>query len=102
MFHELVAYNAYRELFADLSYWRLASGIEVDFVIGAMQVAIETKAATKITSDHLRGLRHLSQDHPRARRIVVCLEPKRRRTEDGIEILPVRAFLDSLAELFAG
>jgi hypothetical protein len=55
------------------------------------------KGASGITSGHLKGLRHLAQDHPKARRVVVCLEPKRRRTDDGIEILPVQAFVDDLA-----
>jgi predicted AAA+ superfamily ATPase len=96
VFHELVAGNAYREAGADLYYWRLASGIEVDFVIGNMAVAIEAKATSRITTDHLKGLRHLHEDHPKARRIVVCLEPKRRHTDDGIEIVPVPAFIDEL------
>ena len=99
VFHELVAGNAYREAGAELHYWRLASGIEVDFIIGNMAVAIEAKASSKITSDHLKGLRHLHEDHPRARRIVVCLEPKRRLTDDGIEVLPVSAFIKELDAL---
>jgi predicted AAA+ superfamily ATPase len=99
-FHELCAFNAYQERFEDLSFWRLASGIEVDFVLGSMRVAIEAKATTRITSDHLKGLRHLAQDHARTKRFVVCLEPKRRRTEDGIEILPYGAFVKALPELF--
>ena len=79
VFHELSAHNAYSEAFAHLSYWRLASGIEVDFVVNDMQVAIEAKATAKVTADHLRGLRNLAQDHPRAgQRVVVCLEPKPR------------------------
>ena len=48
--HELLAYNAYHESFAELSYWRLASGIEVDFIVGQMNVAIEAKATARITS----------------------------------------------------
>lgn len=100
VFHELLAYNTYQERFADLAYWRLASGIEVDFIIGDMKVAIEAKATPRVTSDHLKGLRHLRQDHPRARRVVVCLEPRRRTTEDGIEILPVAAFVGELAGFF--
>jgi predicted AAA+ superfamily ATPase len=91
VFHELSAYNAYSEAFAHLSYWRLASGIEVDFVVNDVRVAIEAKATAKVTADHLRGLRNLVQDHPRVgQRLVVCLEPKSRRTEDGILILPAR------------
>lgn len=103
VFHELTAHNAYAEAFATLSYWRLASGIEVDFIVNDMQVAIEAKAAAKITADHLKGLHALVQDHPRIRqRLIVCLEPKRRRTEDGILVLPALEFsqlLDS-GELF--
>ena len=99
--HELLACNAYHESFADLSYWRLASGIEVDFIVGQMKVAIEAKSSARITSDHLKGLRHLRADHPKARRVVVCLEPKRRVTEDGIEILPAALFTARLGELLA-
>lgn len=92
-FHELCAYNAYTEAFAELSYWRLASGIEVDFIVNDMHVAIEAKATRKITSDHLKGLRHFKTDHPGAkRRIIVCLERKSRLLEDGIEILPASIF----------
>lgn len=100
VFHELVAGNAYQEAGADLHYWRLASGIEVDFIVGNMTVAIEAKATARITSDHFNGLRHLHADHPKARRIVVCLESKRRITDDGIEVWPVKVFIDELPTLF--
>jgi predicted AAA+ superfamily ATPase len=97
VFHELSAYNAYREADAQLSYWRLASGIEVDFIVNDMHLAIEVKAGERITSHHLKGLRHLAKDHPRcARRVVVCREPRARRTDDGIEILPTAAFVRQL------
>ena len=99
--HELLAYNAYSESFAELSYWRLASGIEVDFIVGHMDVAIEAKASARITADHLKGLRHLRADHPSVRRVVVCLEPKRRVTEDGIEIMPAHVFTAELRHLLA-
>jgi predicted AAA+ superfamily ATPase len=98
VFHELSAHNAYTEAFATLSYWRLASGIEVDFIVNDMQLAIEAKASERITADHLKGLRHLVQDHPRVRqRVVVCLERKSCRTEDGILILPSAEFCARLS-----
>ena len=97
VFHELCAHNAYSEGFAALSYWRLASGIEVDFIVNEMVLAIEAKATTKVTADHLKGLRALAQDHPRIKqRIVVCLERTGRRTEDGILILPGSDFAERL------
>ena len=98
VFHELVVCDAYGEADAKLAYWRLASGIEVDFVVNDMQLAVEAKASARITSDHLKGLRHLARDHPRVgRRVVVCLEPKARRTDDGIEIVPAVTFIRRLA-----
>jgi predicted AAA+ superfamily ATPase len=104
-FHELTAYNLYSESFAELSYWRLASGIEVDFVINAMEIAIEVKATRKVSANHLNGLRALQEDHPEVkRRILVCNEAKRRRTDEGIEILPVALFAGMLwaGEIFGG
>jgi predicted AAA+ superfamily ATPase len=97
VFHELSSYNSYREAGQLLSYWRLASGIEVDFIVGRMQVAIEAKSTARVTSDHLKGLRALIQDHAGLRRrIVVSREPRARKTEDDIEILSVPAFLRRL------
>lgn len=99
VFHELCAHNAYSEAFAMLSHWRLASGIEVDFIVNDMAVAIEAKSARRVTSDHLSGLRHLVRDHPRVRqRILVCLEAKTYRTEDGIWVLPAAEFATRLAK----
>lgn len=97
VFHELTAASHYRERYLDLAYWRLASGIEVDFVIGDLRCAVEAKAVARVTSDHLKGLRQLAVDQPTVRRrVVASLEGSPRVTEDGIEILPWRVFLDRL------
>ena len=97
LFHEISAYLAYTRSEERLSYWRLAGGAEVDFIVGDMRVAIEAKGAARIGSRHLKGLRTLARDHPEVeRRIVVCLEPRPLKTGDGIEILPVRDFVDRL------
>ena len=91
--HELSAWLSYREFDGELSYWRLAGGTEVDFVVGDMQLVVEAKASTKIGSRHLRGLRSVIRDHPSIeRRVVVCLEARARRTQDGIDILPAKDF----------
>lgn len=96
-FHELSTFVHYGTSFAELSYWRLASGIEVDFIVNDMEIAIEAKASRKITAGHLKALRTITDDHPGIkRRIVVCLEEKPRITEEGIEILPAREFAQRL------
>jgi len=95
--HELTAHASYSGLFYELSYWRLASGIEVDFILDDMQCAIEVKGTANPSAQHLQGLRELKKEHPRLkRRIVVCLTPRARKTDDGIDILPVSSFLSQL------
>jgi predicted AAA+ superfamily ATPase len=55
------------------------------------------KASARIRPDHLKGLRELSSEHPEtARRVVVSLDEHDRTSEDGIEILHWRRFLDVL------
>lgn len=93
-FHEIRAFNLYNERFAEISYWRLTGGTEVDFIINDMAVAIEAKASPKILGRHLKGLRSLKKDHPSLERcIVVCLEDVPRLTEDKIEIIPAKEFV---------
>ena len=97
--HELTAYREYRDRQWELSYWRLASGTEVDFVVHDDRIvaAIEVKSTARAHDNHLTGLRAIAQDHKRIpRRILACLEPRRRVTADGIEIVPVTDFLRRL------
>ena len=98
VFHELSAYRSYRGSAFDLSYWRLASGIEVDFVVDDLRLAIEAKATPRVHTDHLKGLRELAREYPRklGAKIVVSLDPRPRTTEDGIEILPPEVFAQRL------
>lgn len=95
--HELAAYISYTDFDGIMSYWRLASGVEVDFILGDMRLAVEAKSASRVASHHLKGLREMAVDHPRiGQRVVVCREAKARRTDDGIDILPTAEFVKRL------
>jgi len=97
VFHELRSHNSYRERFAEFSFWRLSTGVEVDFIVNDMECAIECKSSDSVRAHHLKGLRELGKEHPAVgRRIVVCREPKSRVTSDRIEILNVEDFLGEL------
>ena len=98
IFMELRAHRAYapRDVGLPVSYWRTASGIEVDFILGNAAVAIEVKATETPTTDHLKGLRAWREEHPKSRCLLVCRTSRERRTDDGIEILPWRDFLRRL------
>ena len=94
--HEIAAWVAYTEFDGELTHWRLPSGVEVDFVLGDMRLAVEAKATPMIGRHHLKGLRSLAQEHNARRRVIVCLEARPRRTRDGIDVLPAATFVRRL------
>jgi hypothetical protein len=78
-----------------ISYWRTASGLEVDFVLGDHEIALEVKAVEQVVSHHLRGLNAFVEEYRSKHTLVVSLDPRPRLMED-ITILPWREFLDQL------
>ncbi len=93
---ELTAYRAYRDPDLEITFWRTSSGLEVDFILGAMDVAIEVKAKRRISSRDIAPLRALAGEHPVKRAIVVSLEDEPRTLADGISVLPWQQFLNRL------
>lgn len=97
MFHEISAHRSYQGGHYDLSYWRLTTGAEVDFVLGDGEVAIEAKGKTRVTPDDLKGLRLFREEHPDVKAVLaVSLESQTRKLEDGIWIFPFREFARKL------
>jgi len=96
IFMELRAHRAYCQDYYDLSYWRTASGLEVDFILGNAEVGIEVKSTTSVKPQHLRGLRAFKEEYPQAQAIVVSLDIRERLMSDGTRILPIAHFLDEL------
>ena len=92
---ELTAYLGYTHSRHILSYWRTASGYEVDAVLGDAQVAIEVKSTDEVQSRHIKGLKAFSEEHPAARLIIVSLDTNKRLTS-GVEVWPVLDFLHAL------
>jgi predicted AAA+ superfamily ATPase len=92
---ELLAHRAYRELDYDVNFWRTKSGLEVDFILGEGEVAIEVKGASRIDNVDLRPLKTFIQEYRPARVFVVCNEGAQ-RVHENIRILPWRDFLKML------
>lgn len=95
---EMLAHRSYRDLGYDVHYWRTKSGLEVDFILGKGEVAIEVKGAARVDVTDFRGLHAFVADHRPRRAILVCNE-RVPRLHDGVEVLPWREFL---ARLWAG
>ena len=93
---EIVAHASYSEQFYPVTFWRTSSQLEVDFVLGEHEIALEVKATEMAARHHLKGLRAFKEEYGPRRCILVSRDARPRRTEDGIEILPWDVFLRGL------
>jgi predicted AAA+ superfamily ATPase len=100
---ELLAHRSYRNLRYDVHFWRTKSGLEVDFILGQGEVAIEVKGTNRVDNVEFRALRAFADEHRPRRAIVVCNE-RSPRVHGGIEVLPWREFLTRLwgGDILAG
>jgi predicted AAA+ superfamily ATPase len=93
----LRAYRDYRGLFDEWFYWAPGKGssVETDLLLrrGRDLVAIEVKSGRRVGETEMRGLRAVGELRQVKRRLVVYRGERRLETADGIEILPVEAFL---------
>jgi len=93
LMHELVCHSDYATG-QPVSFWRSASGYEVDFILGD-HTAVEAKAKKNISEADLRSLRALAEEKKLKRYLCVSLEP-RARTLRGVTVLPMAEFLRAL------
>ncbi len=101
VFTILRAHNEQSKLFDEICYWApvQARQTEVDFLLRRAKeyLAIEVKSQRRFSSGQLSGLRAIADLPKVVRRVLVYLGADRLRTEDGIEIWPLDAFLNAVA-----
>jgi predicted AAA+ superfamily ATPase len=100
IFMELCAYRGLNDLDFDIRFWRTNSGLEVDFILGNAEVAIEAKISDHIKSSDIHGLIAFQREYEPKAAIVVCTAPRLRKMTlpngQTIDIMPWRTFLESL------
>lgn len=100
IFMELYAFNQLMDKELPITYWRTKSGLEVDFILGSGEVAIEVKMTTNVKKADIKGLMAFVAEHCPGRAIVVSQDPIPRQLttdlETPIEILPWQDFLKAL------
>ena len=95
IFMEIAAHSSYSELNYEVNYWRTKSGLEVDFILGGGEVAIEVKGQSQVDKRALRPLSAFINEHTPKKALVVCSE-REERVVGRIKILPWRRFLEEL------
>lgn len=98
----LRAHHEARALFEDIAYWAPSQAMqtEVDFLLrrGDEFCAIEVKSGSRWGAKELKGLTTIAALPKVVRRILVTTGERPQRTQDGIDILPLRHFSDVLAD----
>ena len=93
----LRAWASYRNVPAELSYWRTKSGSEVDFVVYGddVFVAIEVKRSRNVHHTDLRALKAFKEDYPEAQVCLLYMGQEEIKMGD-ILCLPCDTFLKKL------
>ena len=92
---EIKAHNSYHEIDYEINFWRTKSGLEVDFILGGGEIAIEVKGAGSIQNKDLRPLNAFIETNDPRKALVVCNE-KKERIVGKVRITPWRKFLYDL------
>jgi predicted AAA+ superfamily ATPase len=96
IYQELVAHSQYSGLKYPISYWHTASDLEVDFILGDHEVALEVKGVDLVGGHHLKGMRAFQEEYTTKKSIIVSLDPRPRQLDSGIVVLPWSHFLQKL------
>ena len=95
IYHEIYSHSHYSDLNYQVSYWRTASQIEVDFILGDHEVAVEVKSTEMANPRHLHGLKSFAEEYNVKKLILVSNDPSPRKV-GKIMIMPWKFFLDQL------
>ena len=94
---ECWAYSHYSKLDFPITYWRTASGAEVDLVLGDAEVAIEIKSSEN-AGDRTRGLHLFHEENKWKKSYIVSRDPLPRKLSSGTTVLPWQIFCEMLWE----
>lgn len=92
---ELVAYRSYKNHDFNIRFWRTKTGLEVDFVLGEGEAAVEVKGGSRVDRKDAASLLAFVDEFSPKRSMIVCNETQE-RLQGKIHIIPWRRFLSLL------
>jgi predicted AAA+ superfamily ATPase len=88
---ECWAYRRYAKRDFDMTFWRSASGAEVDLILGDAEAAVEIKS-TDHAQDRTKGIHLFIEEHRCKKRLIVSRDRVARKLASGVEVLPWEKF----------
>ena len=95
IYQEIYAHSNYSGTDYPIFYWRTASQIEIDFVLGDHEVAVEVKSTVNANPRHAKGLKCFAEEYQVKKQILVTNDPFPRQMGD-VQVLPWHLFLQKL------
>jgi len=95
VFMELTAYRSYSGKDFPIHFWRTKSGLEVDFVLGDGEIAVEVKGTSRVDGAELKALHAFKEEYSPRKTFVVSNE-RAPRNVGPIHIVPWRDFFAAL------
>ncbi|MDR3180916.1 MAG: ATP-binding protein [Prevotellaceae bacterium] len=95
IYEEIYTHSRYSDLNYPMAYWRTTSQLEIDFVLGDHEVAIEVKSTNEAQARHLRGLKAFAEEYP-VKKLILISNDTHSRKVDNVLILPWQTFLQQL------
>ncbi len=95
IYQEIYAHSNYTDLKYPIYYWRTASHLEVDLILGDHEVAIEIKSTQNATPRHVNGLKSFAEEYPVKKLLLITNDPFPRQM-GPVLVLPWQVFLQRL------
>ena len=95
IYNEIYAHSRYSDLNYPINYWRTTSQLEVDFILGDHEIAIEVKSTSNVNPRHFKGLINFAEEYQVKKLIVISNDPIPRKI-NNVLILPWNMFLEKL------
>lgn len=92
---ELLAHRFYSGLDYEINFWRTKTGLEVDFILGRGEAAIEVKGTNSVSTRDTKSLREFADEFSPKHALLVCQE-KHERVSANVHIMPWKIFLEKL------
>ncbi len=95
IYNEINAHCRYSGLNYQISYWRTTSQLEIDFVLGDHEIAVEVKATSNANPRHFKGLNSFAEEYTVKKLLLVSNDPYPKKV-NNITVLPWKIFLEQL------
>jgi len=95
IYQEIVAHSHYSGIQYPIYYWRTTSQIEIDFVMGDHEVAIEVKSTANANPRHAKGLKSFAEEYTVKKQNLVTNDSYPRQMDNTL-VLPWNIFLQKL------